>query len=353
MPATPASSTSRMREPIAALVAGAQSRAELHGDRQRRRRPRRRRAASATARSGSREQPDARAGPPDLRHGAAHVDVDDVGAGLDDSARRPRASAPGLRRTTGSRPGRRRARGGRCAASPRRCGGCDGGSRAIETISETAMPAPYRLACRRTNQLPIPASGASITRLGTASSSGVRGIAKGIVSERARLACGAIVAPLSASVAFVQQAQPRQREHVVDLARSPPCRARRAGEAARRDRRRRLRPARRRAGAGSRRSRPHSRTRPRSGSRRSCFCRSRCAAEPSSTLRQARAAIGERLERDLDAGHQRAAEVLAIAGDDVEGRRRAEVDADRAPPKRSRIATALTSRSAPISRGLS
>src|SRR5215208_3560537 len=36
----------------------------------------------------------------------------------------------------------------------------------LDTISDTARPAPWRLACRRTNQLPIPASGASTTRLG-------------------------------------------------------------------------------------------------------------------------------------------------------------------------------------------
>ena len=48
-----------------------------------------------------------------------------------------------------------------------------------------------------------------------------------------------------------------------------------------------------------------------------------------------------------------AAEVLALGRDDVERGRRAEVDDSTAPPKRSRTATALTSRSAPISRGLS
>src|SRR5919206_4330681 len=40
----------------------------------------------------------------------------------------------------------------------------------LEIISETVRPAPYRLACRRTNQLPMPASGASTTRLGTVTS---------------------------------------------------------------------------------------------------------------------------------------------------------------------------------------
>src|SRR5690348_4718356 len=37
----------------------------------------------------------------------------------------------------------------------------------LETISETTSPAPWRLAWRRTNQLPIPASGARTTRLAT------------------------------------------------------------------------------------------------------------------------------------------------------------------------------------------
>src|SRR5918998_1158138 len=36
----------------------------------------------------------------------------------------------------------------------------------LETISEMARPAPKRLACSRTNQLPMPASGARTTRLG-------------------------------------------------------------------------------------------------------------------------------------------------------------------------------------------
>ena len=34
-----------------------------------------------------------------------------------------------------------------------------------ETISDTTSPAPWRFAWRRTNQLPMPASGASTTRL--------------------------------------------------------------------------------------------------------------------------------------------------------------------------------------------
>src|SRR4051794_41472166 len=36
----------------------------------------------------------------------------------------------------------------------------------LETISDTAKPAPWRRACMRTNQLPMPASGARIARFG-------------------------------------------------------------------------------------------------------------------------------------------------------------------------------------------
>ena len=49
----------------------------------------------------------------------------------------------------------------------------------LETISETASPAPYRCACRRTNQFPIPASGASSTRLGMSTSAMRNGDASG------------------------------------------------------------------------------------------------------------------------------------------------------------------------------
>src|SRR3954449_5574522 len=71
----------------------------------------------------------------------------------------------------------------------------------LEPISETASPAPWRLACRRTNQLPIPARGASRTRLGISTSP----IRKGSVSG----GCS--------GVAFMDQAQPLQGKHVVDL----------------------------------------------------------------------------------------------------------------------------------------
>src|SRR5271170_960065 len=74
-----------------------------------------------------------------------------------------------------------------------------------ETISETAMPAPKRLACSRTNQLPMPASGASITRLGT------RSVPSCQLSSRR-----GVIGP-SLGVALVQQTQAGEREQVVDL----------------------------------------------------------------------------------------------------------------------------------------
>src|SRR5437763_14038090 len=46
----------------------------------------------------------------------------------------------------------------------------------LDTISDTAKPAPWRLAWRRTNQLPIPASGASTTRLGSSMPARVQGV---------------------------------------------------------------------------------------------------------------------------------------------------------------------------------
>src|SRR3954454_3714076 len=75
----------------------------------------------------------------------------------------------------------------------------------LETISETASPAPWRFACRRTNQLPIPASGASRTRLAI----GTPPISKG--SVRAGWA-----APLSA-VALMNPSQSLQGQQIVDL----------------------------------------------------------------------------------------------------------------------------------------
>ena len=57
--------------------------------------------------------------------------------------------------------------------------------------------------------------------------------------------------------------------------------------------------------------------------------------------------------RDLDAGADHPAQILTGLRDDVEGDRGAEVATAQGPPKRSYAATALTSRSAPSSCGLS
>src|SRR5690349_5205980 len=75
----------------------------------------------------------------------------------------------------------------------------------LETISETASPAPWRLACRRTNQLPIPASGASRTRLAI----GTLPISKGSVR--------AGWPPAFSAVALMDQPQSLQGQQVVDL----------------------------------------------------------------------------------------------------------------------------------------
>ncbi len=45
----------------------------------------------------------------------------------------------------------------------------------LDTISETTSPAPKRFACRRTNQLPMPASGASTTRFSIGTPPSVQG----------------------------------------------------------------------------------------------------------------------------------------------------------------------------------
>ena len=60
------------------------------------------------------------------------------------------------------------ARRGGSAAARAACARCGSGWRSSRPSRETARPAPWRRACRRTNQLPIPASGASSTRLAIA-----------------------------------------------------------------------------------------------------------------------------------------------------------------------------------------
>src|SRR3954471_5569933 len=74
----------------------------------------------------------------------------------------------------------------------------------LDTISLTASPAPWRRACRRTNQFPIPASGASRTRLGTSTGP----ILNGVFSTPFRVAA-------LLRVALVQEPQAVQRQQVV------------------------------------------------------------------------------------------------------------------------------------------
>ena len=76
----------------------------------------------------------------------------------------------------------------------------------LETISDTARPAPKRFACRRTNQLPMPASGASTTRFGI-------GIPPRIQGSRRLLAIAvslgtALLAPAAADAAVCTYVPP-------------------------------------------------------------------------------------------------------------------------------------------------
>ena len=56
----------------------------------------------------------------------------------------------------------------------------------LDTISDTTSPAPWRFACSRTNQLPMPASGASTTRFAIVRPPRVQGV----VRERMRVPDG-------------------------------------------------------------------------------------------------------------------------------------------------------------------
>src|SRR3954469_11125364 len=76
----------------------------------------------------------------------------------------------------------------------------------LDTISDTTRPAPKRFAWRRTNQLPMPASGARTSRFSSSCPPSVQGSFR----ERIR--------PLSlASVALPDEAQPGQRQQVIGL----------------------------------------------------------------------------------------------------------------------------------------
>src|SRR6185295_17387683 len=176
--------------------------------------------------------------------------------------------------------------------------------------SETTRPAPWRFACRRTNQLPMPASGASRTRLEIS----MPPISKGSVSA----GCS--------GVPLMDESQPLQGKHVVDLLdrlgegdddlRQPAGRQQagvaellldpphdavdHAGEAE--DEARLDRGA---AGAADRRLR-------------------RIEVDPGDPRR----AVDQRRQRDLQPRPDRAAEVLALGGDDIDVDAGAEVDDD-------------------------
>ena len=168
----------------------------------------------------------------------------------------------------------------------------------LETISETASPAPWRCACRRTNQLPIPASGASRTRFGSSTSAIVKGDVRGGWTAARRSALGAR-APGERRAATASGDQTFRSQ----ISRSPVSVSRSStssivsqngtiacGEAAGRDQRRLARRAPPRSGARSRRSARRSRRSPRTGSPRASTCRSRSRARRARSARSARRA---------------------------------------------------------------
>src|SRR5918995_6640597 len=97
----------------------------------------------------------------------------------------------------------------------------------LETISLTASPAPYRLACRRTNQLPMPASGASTTRFGIVIPPSSQGSCRLRIRERIfrlpgeqlvpRARLGRRTPALRFLIALPDQPQALEREQRVDV----------------------------------------------------------------------------------------------------------------------------------------
>ena len=136
-PATPPSSTSRARDLDAAEVARAHAGAQLDGHRQAA-------AACGGARqrdraAGSSQQRRAGARLAHLRHGAAHVEVDQVGAGRRDALGRGRHHVGIVSRTAAPRPDAHR---GGSAAARGRCARCGSARR-------SSRPSPRRPARRR------------------------------------------------------------------------------------------------------------------------------------------------------------------------------------------------------------
>ena len=186
----------------------------------------------------------------------------------------------------------------------------------LETISETAIPAPWRLACRRTNQLPIPASGASSTRLGTRDAADVQRATVELLRYLCPLArCARADRRRPVSVRRSSVSSISSQNGTMCAARPPVAiasrLARRARRAAAEDRVDL-------AGVAVHR-RP-------SGSRRPWSCRSASAAATRSMRGSAAARAVSASMRDLDAGRDDPAEVLAVVGDGSKVMRRAEVD---------------------------
>src|SRR3954471_3765834 len=309
MAVTPASSTSRCasRTPVVSPGRWPDRSLTVTGSPE----PSRAARATATARSGS----DSRAAP------APVLQTLDTGQPMLRSMRSAPASATlaaALRMTSGSWPKswiETRPSSGWMRSSSVHVFSLRWCTAKLETISETASPAPWRLACRRTHQLPMPASGARTTRLGMWTPPSVQ------ESVRRRSAT-----PQGYSaVALVQQPQPGEGEQVVDLVDGLGEGHDRAGQPAGGDRRRVL---------------PHLGAQPGDDridlagvavdDARADRVDRRLADElawrDEVDLGQLGRALGQRLHRDLDARRDDAAQVLAARADRVEGQRGAEVD---------------------------
>ena len=216
--------------------------------------------------------------------------------------------------------GRRSARRDGCAASRRRSSRCRGGRRSStpsprrRARRRSAWPAGARTSCR--------CRPAARARRGSGSSTPPR--VQGSVSRAPARAQS------EGDVALVQQAQPGQRQQVVDLVDRLRERDDVPRQAAGRDRRAPS-PSSRPAGAGrSRRPGRRSRRRCRCGSRRPSTCRSASAAGEVD-LRQLRAALVSASSVISTPGDDHAAEVLAVGGHRVVRDRGAEVDDDDRP----------------------
>ena len=316
--------------------------------------PARRRARERDRAVGVVEQRRAGAGAADLRHRAAHVEVDQVGArGGDRRGGRAHHVGVGAEQLDRDRAAGV-ARAGRSAAARCRSARCGSGrrsstpSRRRRGRRRSGAPGGARTSCR------CPASGASTTRLGSAQArapasvsghpqvSAVDGARRASArGGRQRLSSQISRRPSSVSRSSTTSIEVGERGHEV------------VGEAAGRDHRRLDAElvAQPRDDAVDLAGEAVDDSRADGVDGRLADQRARLA---ELDLRQLGGALRERLERDLDARRDDPAEVLALVGDDVVGDRGAEVDDDAgALRSASHAATALTSRSAPSSRGLS